>query len=209
MAPSEIRLPLADQPEVWPVVSSRDLHRDSWVIALRRDEIQRPGHPDDEPFGRVVLEHPGAVVILAVDDQERVLCLSQYRHPGAHRFVELPAGLIDSEGEAPLDVARRELREETGLEAAEWVVLTTAYSSPGISDEVIHYFLARGLTEVDRDFVPEHEEAEMTAFWAPYDELHAAAVAGEVTDTPLVLAVLLAGARGLLSAGAGPRRGGR
>lgn len=198
------RLPLADQPESWPVVSSTDLHRDGWVMALRRDEVRRPGHPDDVPFGRLVLEHPGAVVVLALDEQDRVLCLAQYRHPAQHRFVEVPAGLVDGhEDEEPLDVARRELREEAGLEATEWVELTSAYSSPGISDELIHYFVARGLSAVDRDFEPAHEEAEMQVFWAPFDELHAAVLAGRVTDAPLVLAVLMARARGLVGAGGG------
>ncbi len=188
--------PLADEPESWPVATTEDLHRDHWVMALRRDEIRAPH--GGETFARLVLEHPGAVVVLAVDDEERVLCLWQYRHPAARRFVELPAGLLDAEGETPLDVARRELREEAGLEATDWVALTSAYSSPGISAEVIHYFLARGLTEVDRDFDPQHEEAEMEAFWAPYSELYDAVVAGRVTDAPLVVAVLVAHAQGLV-----------
>lgn len=188
--------PLADQPESWPVAATEDLHRDHWVMALRRDEIRSPH--GGETFARLVLEHPGAVVVLAVDDEERVLCLWQYRHPAARRFVELPAGLLDAEGEAPLDVARRELREEAALEATEWVALTSAYSSPGISAEVIHYFVARGLTDVDRDFDPQHEEAEMETFWAPYSELYDAVVAGRVTDAPLVVAVLVAHAQGLV-----------
>ncbi|MFA6575296.1 MAG: NUDIX hydrolase [Nocardioides sp.] len=188
--------PLADGPEAWPVVATEDLYRDHWVMALRRDEIRAP--QGGETFARLVLEHPGAVVVLAVDEDERVLCLRQYRHPAAHRFVELPAGLLDAEGEEPLDVARRELREEAGLEATEWVRLTAAYSSPGISAELIHYFLARGLTEVDRDFDPRHEEAEMEVFWAPYSELYDAAVSGRVSDAPLVVAVLVAHAQGLV-----------
>ena len=194
---------LADRPEEWPVASSEDLHRDDWVMALRSDRIQRPGHPDEEPFRRLVLEHPGAAVVLALDERERVFCLRQYRHAASRSFVELPAGLCDVEGEDPLEVARRELVEEAGLEAGEWTHLTSAYSSPGISGELMHFYLARDLRHVDRgDFVPEHEEAEMETFWVPYDELHAAVVDGRVTDAPVVLAVLLAQARGL----AGPGR---
>lgn len=191
--------PLVDEPETWPVASSTYLHRDSWVVSLRADEIRRPGHLNDKPFRRLVLEHPGAVVVLAVDDEDRVLCLSQYRHAAGHRFVELPAGLCDTEGEDPLAVARRELREEALLEAGEWTHLTSTYSSPGISDEVIHFYLARDLREVDRgDFVLEHEEAEMETFWAPHADLHAAVLDGSLTDQPLVVAVLLAQARGLV-----------
>ena len=98
-----------------------------------------------------------------------------------------------------MEVARRELREEAALEAAHWTHLTTVHTSPGISAEVMHLYLARDLTEVGRgDFEPEHEEAEMEIFWAPYDELLAAVLDGSVCDGPLVTAVLMARARGLV-----------
>jgi ADP-ribose pyrophosphatase len=190
---------LADVPETWPVESSTDLHRDDWVMALREDRIRRPGAEGEAPFRRLVLEHPGAVIVLALDDQERVCLLRQYRHPAGRRFVELPAGLIDVDGEGPEATARRELREEVGLEAREWVPLGSTYSSPGITSEVMHLFLARGLSRVGREgFTPEHEEADMETFWAPYADLHAAVVEGRVSDAPLLLAVLLAAARGLV-----------
>jgi ADP-ribose pyrophosphatase len=190
--------PLADEPAAWPVVDSTDLHRDDWVMALRSDRIRRPGHPEEEPFARLVLEHPGAVIVLALDDEERVLCLWQYRHPAQRSFVELPAGLCDAGGESPVEVARRELREEAGLEAAHWTHLTTVWSSPGISAEVMHLYLARDLSDVGRgDFVLEHEEAEMETFWVPYDELLSAVLDGSLGDAPLVSAVLMARVRGL------------
>jgi 8-oxo-dGTP pyrophosphatase MutT (NUDIX family) len=106
---------LADRPEQWPVTSTHDIHRDDWIVALREDTLHRPGHPD-EPFDRLVIEHPGAVMALAVDDDERVCCLRQYRHVVGRNFVELPAGLCDEAGEEPLETARRELREEAELE---------------------------------------------------------------------------------------------
>lgn len=196
---SEPTPPLSDVVESWPVVSSTDLFRDDWVMALRADVITRPGGA--ESFRRLVLEHPGAVVVLAVDEHERVLCLWQYRHPAGRRFVELPAGLLDHDGEEPLEVAVRELREEAGLEATQWTPLLSTYSSPGISDEVMHFFLARGITEVtDRGFELQHEEADMTTAWVPFQELYEAALAGRVGDAPLVLAILVAQARGLAGA---------
>ena len=110
-----------------------------------------------------------------------MLCLRQYRHPARRRFVELPAGLCDVDGEDPLEVARRELREEAGLEAGEWVELTSTYSSPGISSELMHFYLARDLAPIDRgDFVPEHEEADMETLWVDFEELLAAALDGRL-----------------------------
>ena len=188
---------LADVPEEWPVAQSRlEYDGGGWVVRLRNDRIRRPGHPEDEPFSRLVLEHPGASIVLAIDDEDRVLCLWQYRHAVKHTLVQLPAGLLDVEGEDPVDVARRELVEEAGFEAASWTHLLSTYSSPGISAEMAHYYLARDLTDVGRgDFEPEHEEAEMEAAWVPFDDLLEAVLAGRVTDAHLALAVLTAGGR--------------
>jgi 8-oxo-dGTP pyrophosphatase MutT (NUDIX family) len=185
-----------DVEESWPVEESVDLHRDDWVMALRADTVRAPG-TEGPSFRRLVLEHPGAAVVLALDEQERVCCVRQYRHPARRRFVELPAGLLDQADEEPVEVARRELREEVGLQAASWTHLTTAYSSPGISEERMHFFLARDLEEADRgDFELHHEEADMTVEWVPFAELYAAVLEGRVQDAPVALAVLLAAARG-------------
>lgn len=195
------------------MVASRDLHRGGWVVALRADTIARPGADHEEPFERYVLEHPGAALVLAVDDHARVCCLRQYRHAARRRFLELPAGLCDVHGEDPLEVARRELREEAGLAAEEWTPLLSTYSSPGISDEVIHAFVARGLREVGRgDFELEHEEADFELVWVPVADLWAAVLDGRVQDAPVCLAVLAAGARGMLGSEylvPGSRRGDR
>ena len=189
---------LEDRAERWPVESSEDLFRDDWVLALRADRVRRPDDPDGETFRRLVLEHPGAVIVLAVDDDGQVCLLRQYRHPAGRQFVELPAGLCDVPGEDPGTTARRELREEVGLEATEWAHLGSFHSSPGISEEVMHFYLAQGLTEVDRgDFVAEHEEAEMEVFRAPFQDLVKAVLDGRVADAPVALATLLVVGRAL------------
>ncbi|GAA4718503.1 NUDIX hydrolase [Nocardioides conyzicola] len=189
---------LVGDADAWPVADSTHRYDGGWVMRLREDQVQRPGHRDETPFSRLVLEHPGAAIILAVDDQDRALCLWQYRHPVERSLLQLPAGLCDIAGEEPLGVARRELVEEAGFEAAEWTHLVSAYSSPGISEEMGHYFLARGLTEVGQgDFEPEHEEAEMEVRWVPVQELADAVLAGGPVDGHLAIAVLLATARGL------------
>lgn len=182
---------VGDSPESWPVAESTDLHRDNWVIAFRSDQVRRPGADDEPAFRRLVVEHPGAAAVLAIDDQDRVLCVWQYRHPAQHRLLEIPAGVCDHPGEDPLEVAIRELREEAGMQASAWTPLLSTFSSPGYSGERIHYFLARGLSPADRgDFVLEHEEADLQTGWVPFDDLVAAVLAGEVADGPVVQAVL-------------------
>ena len=181
---------LADRPAQWPVRESRDLHRDDWIVALREDVVARPGHPDDR-FRRLSLEHPGAVVVLAVDDDERVLCLRQYRHTNRQDFVELPAGLRDAEDEPSVETAKRELREEAELAATSWQLLLATYASAGITEEVHEIFLARGLSPASRgDFEMHAEEAEMEVFWTPMAELLDAVLDGRVRQGPLVQAVL-------------------
>jgi 8-oxo-dGDP phosphatase len=189
---------LADSAEDWPVSRSSYVYDGGgWVVKLREDAVRRPGHPGEEPFSRLVVEHPGAAIVLAIDDEDRVLCLWQYRHAVGHRLVQLPAGLLDVDGEEAIAVARRELVEEAGYEAARWTHLLSAYSSAGIIGETSHYFLARGLTDVGRgDFTLEHEEAEMEIGWVPRVELREAVLAGKVRDAHLVLALLTAEARG-------------
>ena len=181
---------LADRPAGWPVVRSRDLHRDGWVVVVREDVITRPGDPEHE-FARITVEHPGAVIVLAVDADEQVLCLRQYRHASGHDFVELPAGLRDAGDEPPVETAKRELREEAELSATSWRQLLSTYPSAGLTNEVHEIFLARDLSYASRGaFEMKHEEAEMEVFWAPIDDLIEAVLAGRVRQGPLAQAVL-------------------
>jgi len=181
---------IADQSHTWPVVGTRDIHRDSWVVALREDTVQRPEHPD-ETFARLVVEHPGAVVVLAVDDDERVCCIRQYRHAGRSVFIELPAGICDAAGEDPQVTAARELQEEVELRAERWRRLLTLYPSAGITNELHHLYLARGLSYADRgDFQLHAEEAELETVWIPFEELLDAVLDERVREGPLAAAVL-------------------
>jgi 8-oxo-dGTP pyrophosphatase MutT (NUDIX family) len=180
---------LRDVPLSWPVASSLDIHRDDWVVAVRKDTISRPEH-HDEQFGRLVVEDPGAVVILAIDDEDRVVVVKQYRHPAQMRLVELPAGKLDEPGEEPLVAARRELLEEAGLEAADWRHLMTTWASPGITSETHALFLATGLRSATHDFEAHHEEADMVLERVPRAELIEAVLDGRVADAPLVTAIL-------------------
>lgn len=180
---------LKDVPTSWPVVGTRDIHRDDWVVAVREDQVTMPG--GGEPFGRLVIEHPGAVAVLAIDDQDRVLVVRQYRHAVQTVVVEIPAGLLDAEGESPLVTAQRELQEEGGYAATDWTHLLTTLVSPGMTSQIFHFFLARGLTEVGHgDFVHEHEEALMTREWVPFEELLDAVLRGDARNGATATAML-------------------
>lgn len=185
---------LRDVPESWPVVATRDIHRDGWVVALRADEITLPH--GGKPFERLVVEHPGAAIAFAVDEQERALVMTQYRHAVQQRIVQLPAGLLDGEDEDPLDVAKRELREEVEYAATDWLPLASYLVSPGITDERYYIYLARGLSHESRgDFELEHEELEITTAWVPVDELIQGVFDGRFSDGALTTAVLAYDAR--------------
>lgn len=99
---------------------------------------------------REVVDHPGAVVVAALDAEDRLVLVHQYRHALGRELLELPAGLLER-GEDALEAARRELREEAGVTAARWDALGVFYSSPGFVHELLHAFLARDLEEVERD----------------------------------------------------------
>jgi ADP-ribose pyrophosphatase len=182
----------ADSREAWPVHEVEEIWQGAAPFSVRRDLISLPDRPG-EKFGRLVIEHPGAVVVLAVDEQERALVLHQYRHPTSMRFVELPAGLLDQPGEDPEVAARRELQEEALLLAESWTHLLATYPSPGLSSERIDIFLATGLSAApDRGegFHLHHEEADMTTSWVPVRELLDGFLAGRLTDGPLGHAVM-------------------
>jgi 8-oxo-dGTP pyrophosphatase MutT (NUDIX family) len=191
MSPGRSDLP-PDESGSWPVAASEDLYRGDWVVALRKDAVRAPDDPGGDAFDRWIFEHPGAVVVLAVDDDERVACVRQYRHPASGTYLELPAGLRDGEDEDdPLDTAKRELLEEVELEASHWRQLFALWPSAGITSERHVFFLARGLTPGDRgDFALEHEEAAMEMLWVPVDDLIEAVLDGRVTEEPISVAVL-------------------
>lgn len=182
---------LRDVPESWPVHETEDVWSGAAPFSVRRDVIAAPSRPD-ETFGRLVFDHPGAVIVLAVDDARNAFVLRQYRHPASLRFVELPAGLLDVEHEDPLVAAQRELREEALLLAGRWSHLLSTYPSPGFSSERMEIYLAEELTAApDRGaFEPEHEEADMTTAWVPVADLVDGVLAGRLTDGPLALAVM-------------------
>jgi 8-oxo-dGDP phosphatase len=184
-------LDIRDAAERWPVTTSVTLGEGS-LVRLRRDMVRMP---EGDVVGRDVLEHPGAVAVVALDADDRVLMIRQYRHPVARMLWEVPAGLRDVPGE-PLHVtAERELLEEAGYRADWWAVLTDTFTSPGISTERLRIFLARGLAEVpeaERSYVPEHEEAHLLVTWLPLEQAVARVRAGDLHNGVTALGILSA-----------------
>jgi 8-oxo-dGDP phosphatase len=182
---------LAEVSERWPVTGSAQRYRSN-LLTVRTDQVEMP---DGDVSARDVVEHPGAVAVVAIDDAGRVLMIRQYRHPVARLLWEIPAGLRDVAGEPPRVTAERELLEEAGYRAADWHVLTDYFSSPGFTDERLRVFLARGLTEVphaERNFVPAHEEAYLRLAWVPLEQAVGLILGGELHNGPAVVGILSA-----------------
>jgi ADP-ribose pyrophosphatase len=183
---------LSDTPASYDVSDSRVALRSGRVIDVRTDVVAFPGGGEAT---RDVVVHPGAVGIIALDDEGRVLLVRQYRHPVRQQLWEPPAGLLDEPGEDPLVTARRELFEETHHEAGRWDVLVDAFTSPGMTDEAIRIYLARDVRPADGErHEAEDEERDMPVAWFPLDDAVEAVLAGRLHN-PLAVMGLLAAAR--------------
>ena len=178
---------LADVREQWPVSSSEVVHTTGRVISVRRDTVAPPGQ---DSFVRDVVVHPGAVGVVALDEDNRMLLVRQYRHPVGYRLLEPPAGLLDVQGEQYRLGGERELWEETATKAADWRILVDAFTSPGMTTEAIRIFLARDLSPDDESYDRLHEEADMETVWAPLIDVVGAVLAGHLHNPILVMGAL-------------------
>jgi ADP-ribose pyrophosphatase len=162
---------------IWDVVS------DSFKLTDEGDALVRD-----------YIDHPGAVAVLPMNDAGEVLLIKQYRHPVGMDLWEIPAGLLDVEGEDFVVGAARELAEEADLVASTWNVLVDFFNSPGSSSEAIRIYLARGLTEVpDHELhVRTDEEAEIELHWIPLEEAVAAVLEGRLHNPSAVVGILAA-----------------
>lgn len=198
--PGELWAPpadLSDHTQQWPVGNSRRPY-DGAFIRVREDEVHDPA---GEVFTRAVVEHPGAVGVLAFDDDDRVLLLSQYRHAVGQRLLEIPAGILDVDGEPPQQAAARELAEEAGVAAHNWLRLLTLWPSPGVSNEHWQIFVARGLTALSPQAQAElpaaqHEEADLQIVWVPLAEALDAVLTGRLCDSMAAAGILAVAAGG-------------
>ena len=159
------------------------------VFSVRTDRLRMP---DGSESDRDIVSHPGAVAVLALDEHDRVVMVRQFRQPLGQLLDELPAGLLDVAGEPALVGAQRELFEEAALRADTWHVLIDLFTSPGMTDEAIRVYLARGLTEVgeaDR-YARRDEEATMTTHRVPLEDAVADVFAGRITNAAAAAGIL-------------------
>ena len=161
---------------------------DGVLLQVQRDRVRLP---NGETSGREWIAHPGASAVVPVDAEGRVVLVRQFRFPTGREFWEVPAGKLDEPGEEPLAVARRELAEEVGLAAAEWTRLGATYPAIGYSNEVIHLFLAEGLSD---DVRTADDDEFVEPFRVPMAEAVARARRGEIEDAKTCVALLLADA---------------
>lgn len=177
-----------EQRHEFEVVSSKDAYIGR-VIALRSDEVLMPG---GGTAIREVIEHYGAVAILALHDDQTVTMIHQYRHPMQDRLWELPAGLLDVATESPVVAAQRELLEETGVTAKKWSVLVDVAASPGFTDEVVRVFLAQELTEVTREVPEGDEETDLVVHRIPLADAVQMVLRGEIINASTAAGILAA-----------------
>ena len=173
---------------------------DGAVTAVRIDDVVMP---DGNTAKREVVEHDNAVAIVALesagaragadpDADPNVILIEQYRHPLGRRLWELPAGLMDVDGEGAQQTAARELVEETGYAAANWSVLVDVAPSPGFSEEIVRIFLATDLTQVGRPHPGDHEEADLRVVLVPLSTAVQAVLDGRIVNGMAVSGILAA-----------------
>ena len=159
---------------------------DGVLLHVRRDTVELP---NGEESVREWIEHPGASAVLPLFEDGSVLLIRQFRFPPRQEYLEVPAGKFDRPGEDPLDLAKREMAEEVGLAAERWTALGVTHPCIGYSNEVIHLFLAEGLTEVG---VNVDEDEFVDPVRLPLTEAVELAKAGKVLDSKSALTLLLA-----------------
>jgi 8-oxo-dGDP phosphatase len=176
-----------DAPQSIPVLS-REMVYDGAIWDVVRETFAYNG----EVLSRDFIDHTGAVAVVALTESNEVMMIRQYRHAIRTLNWEIPAGLLDMEGEDPLECGKRELAEEADLEADDWSFLMTLNTTPGGSNEFIHIYIARGLRPLEHSYVREGEEADLETRFVPLDDAIEAIMQGKITNQIAVTALLAA-----------------
>ncbi len=183
--PAETDDPLAER-----VVESRVVHRGHYMT-FRVDTIERA---DGSRSERDIVGHPGAVAILAVDPEDRILLVRQWRVAAGGPLLEIPAGTLDVDDdgriEDPALAAPRELEEETGYRAATWRKLASFWTAPGFATELMHLYLATDLVAADHDRVGPDEDERLELRRLSLADALAAVDAGGIVDAKSIAGLL-------------------
>lgn len=175
----------SDRPLDVPIVSSRLIHKGMvWNLVSETFEFE------GEELTREFIDHTGAVAVLAINDNDEIMMLRQYRHPVRKLLMEIPAGLRDIEGESPLETAKRELLEEASLEADSFEELVSFFTTPGGNSEDIQIFVATGLREVESGHVLTGEERTMEKIWVPVSQALAQVLDSKIMSPSAVVAIM-------------------
>lgn len=165
------------------LTSSKELLKTS-IFTVTEDEATEPG---GFHIKRAIVQHQGSAVMMAVDDRKRILLVRQYRLPPRQYLWELPAGRMDP-GETPLQAAKRELIEETGIKAKKWTKLVSYYPSPGFLAEKMHLFVA---TELTAGEAKPMEDERIETRWLPSREIEAQIRSGKIIDGKTITGFLM------------------
>lgn len=162
---------------------------DGVLLKAHRDTVRTP---DGDTSVREWIDHPGASAIVPLFDDGRTVLIRQFRYPPRRTFLEVPAGKLDVPGEDPVDVARRELEEETGWLAESFIHLASTYPCIGYSNEIIHFYIATGLARGEQD-LSDGEFVDVVEM--PFEKAVSMARTGQIRDMKTVTALLYAEAQ--------------
>jgi ADP-ribose pyrophosphatase len=172
---------------------SSDVLRRSRILEFRVDTIETP---DGRQATRDIAGHPGAVAVVAIDDADRVLMVRQWRHATGGPLLEIPAGTLDRHPDGSLEdhavAAARELEEETGARAGTWRYLGGFYTAPGFTSELMHLYLATGLTSSHADGLQPDEDEHLELKPVPFADALAMAMRGDIHDAKSMVGLLMA-----------------
>jgi len=167
------------------IISSREVFKNKLFTVV--DEVAHD--PDGFEIHRSIVRHPGSAVMMALDRDQRILLVKQFRLPAEAYLWELPAGRLDP-GESPLQAAKRELREETGYQAADWTNLASFWASPGYVAEKMNVFLATGLSEGKQEPM---EDERIETRWFSKAEVGRMIREGEISDAKTIIGYFMYG----------------
>lgn len=154
------------------------------IITVEKDRVLLE---NEKEANREVVRHPGGVCVCALNDKDEIYLVKQFRYPYGKVVTELPAGKLDRKGESPLEAAKRELLEETGVVAKTYKSLGTLYPSPGYCDEVIHLFAAKDLSFANGSL---DEDEFLDVLTLPFEEAAKMVIDGELPDSKTQTTIL-------------------